>query len=274
MSTFIQVPNSILTNLPSKRRNKIEAFIYTAIRGQIKDSSRKASYSQKDLATLVGKSVESVSDYIKDLKEGGFFTRVTKKQGEHKYPYNVYELPELCKEYFIVTSDFINRTDISTEDKGLLLFIKANCWKGTNHLTFNGKTTDLAEKLQIGKNSKKLKDLEERGHIRFIGNTLVLTDDSFPLYIKDNISNQIYKEIYDFCLSRNRVPPYKDVDRNHYDKALGMILAQYQEPNELRTILEERCKNLPEQVSLNYLCEILRNNHPIKKEMECQKITL
>lgn len=281
MSNYIQVPNTITSHLPNKKRNKIEAFIYAAIRGEIKDDTRTASYSENRLAKLIGQTERSVNNYIRDLKDGVFFTGVTKKHGEHEYSYNVYELPYLSDDYFIIKPELISKTDLTPEQKGILMFIKANCWAGTNHLSFTGMTTDLADKLQIGKNGikSKLRELEKVGSIRFIGNTLIIIDDCFPLAINTSANNLVYETIYKFCLYKDRVPPYKidtnKMGRHHYDESISQIAGKYVDRySQLQKDLFERCTELPESLSTNYFCKALNNKIPEKKEKKCSKILI
>ena len=80
----------------------------------------------------------------------------------------------------------------------------------------------------------------------------------------DNIT---YKIIYDFCLEHDRVPPIKRVDGRGKDKALSWIVGAYTDDYErLRNDLNERCKNLPENLSLEYFCQVLRNKKPTREE--------
>ena len=66
-----------------------------------------------------------------------------------------------------------------------------------------------------------------------------------------------YKIIYDFCLSKDVVPPIKGESRN---ENLGQILAMFP-PELLIDELPKRFKNLPPNISLDYFCQGLRNTH-------------
>ena len=157
------------------------------------------------------------------------------------------------------------------------MFIKANCWKGTNFIRFNGKTTDLPKTLGIGKNkiTGYLNELEQKRYICFIGKTLHIIDKNFPLSMKEDMWNNTYQIIYDFCLSHDRIPPIKNVDRKGNDKSLSWIVTEYMEDyDRLKSTLNNRCKNLPENLTLEYFSQALVNRHPDKESKHTLNIIL
>ena len=288
MSDYIQIPNSITTKL-TKRSKHEEAFVYATIRSQIKDSSLHASYPQSSLVDFFIQDEKTISDekrlykertinnYVAELKKDGLLEVTERKQGESEYPYNVYKFEELAEDYFMILPPFLHDNDISPKLKGLLLFIKANCWSGTNYLLFNGMTTDLAEKLGVGKNQIKgyLEELKSKGYIRFVGKSLHIINENFPLFYINDMDNMIYKIIYDYCLEHDSIPPVKNVDGKGKDKALSLIVAKFtNDYDSLCNVLEERCKKLPEHPSLEYFCQVLVNRKPTKEDKTCKPIIL
>lgn len=284
MSTYIQIPNSITTKL-TKRSKQEEALVYALIRDQIKDNSFKASFSQSILVdyfveenrTLTDLEREykerTINNYVSTLKDVELLKVIDMKKGASDYRYNVYQFDYLKEDYFYLLPPFLEDKNISPKLKGLLLFIKANCLKGTNYLLFNGVTTDLASTLKVGKNQIKgyLTELQTKGYIRFIGNSLHIIDENFPLFWDQDMDNITYKIIYDFCLEHDRVPPIKKVDGRCKDKALSWIVGAYTDDYErLRNALNERCNNLPENPSLEYFCQVLRNKRPAKEDKACK----
>ncbi len=286
MSTYIQIPNSITTAL-TKRSKHHEAYTYALIKNQIKDCSRKASIAEAELATLLGETERTVNTYISTLKSSGLFILHEQKLGSGLYPYNVYQFTKLTDDYFVILPPFLDDTNLSPKLKGLLLFIKANCWKGTNFLFFNGKTTDLPARLGVGKNilSAYLEELESKGYIRFIGKSLHITNENFLLFLKGDMENNTYQIIYDYCLKHDRIPPVKNVDKKGKDISLSWIVGEYQ--NEFDTsdkehrpygrlikALQTRCSNLPESVTLQYFCQALCNKKPPKEDFQYSDIIL
>ena len=272
MSSYIQIPNSITTKL-TKKSKLVEALVYSIIRNEIKDKSLKASIPEKQIADIIKMSERTVNSYVSDLKKVELLNEPERKQGKSEYPHNVYQFDELKKDYFVILPSFLYDNNISPKLKGLLLFIKANCWSGTNYLRFNGITTDLAEKIGVGKNllAGYLKELESKGSVRFIGNSLHIIDENFPLFLDQDLDNITYKIVYDFCLEHDRVPPTKRVDGKGKDKALSWIVGAYTDDyDRLRNALNERCNNLPENPSLEYFCQVLRNKRPAKVDKACK----
>jgi hypothetical protein len=280
MSTYIQIPNSITTKL-TKRSKHEEALVYALIRNQIKDNSFTASFSQSQLVDyfieedliLTDKQREykerTINCYVSTLKDVGLLKVIGKKKGDSDHRYNVYQFNYLTEDYFHILPPFLADVNISPKLKGLLLFIKANCWSGTNYLLFNGMTTDLAERLRVGKNQIKdyLEELKAKGYIRFIGKSIHIINENFPLFYINDMDNMTYQIIYDYCLEHDSIPPVKDVDSKGKDKALSLIVAKFtNDYDTLRNVLEERCKKLPEHLTLEYFCQVLRNKKPQKDD--------
>lgn len=271
MSTYIQIPNSITTKL-TKRSKQEEALVYSIIRNEIKDKSLKASITEKQIAEIINMTERTVNTYVSGLKNVGLLNELERKQGKSDHRYNVYQFDYLKEDYFIILPSFLDDKKISTKLKGLLLFIKANCLKGTNFLTFN-KKEELPKLLHVGRNQllADLKELESKGYIRFIGKSLHIISDKFPLFWDQDMDNLTYKIIYDFCLEHDRVPPIKNVDEQHKDENLSWIVCEYQNDyDRLRNTLNERCKKLPENLSLEYFCQVLRNKKPTREDKACK----
>ena len=84
----------------------------------------------------------------------------------------------------------------------------------------------MSEILHIGKNSlpKYLDELESKGFIKYIADTLHVPQKFFKLFLIDDTYNLLYKTIYDYCLMQDVVPPFKDIDTND----IGLIAAEFQ----------------------------------------------
>ena len=259
MSKFIQVPNDIVTKLTSRSMHK-EAFVYAAIRSQIKDKYRTASYSMSDLAELCNVDERTIFNYIDRLESVELFRLISKKKGGGDHRYNVYEFPIIKDNCMILNPDIIKDENLSAEQKGILLFIKANCIDGTNHFQFKS-MAELKAKIGVGKNSTVIKDLEAKGDIRIIDKAIIIINDAFPLYLNENPENNIYGIIYNYCLYKGVVPPMKDVN----SMCLFYLKTKYIDGSTgLKEDLHSKCTNLPSDVSLNYFCKALLNKMPEK----------
>ena len=271
MSSYIQIPNSITTKL-TKKSKLVEALVYSIIRNEIKDKSLKASIPEKQIADIIKMSERTVNSYVSDLKKVELLNEPERKQGKSDYRYNVYQFDYLKEDYFIILPLLLEDNSISSKLKGLLLFIKANCLNGTNYLTFS-KKEELHKLLHVGRNQllADLKELESKSYIRYSGNSLHIINENFPLFMNKDMDNITYKIIYKFCLEHERVPPIKRVDDKNKDKALSWIVGAYTDDYErLRNALNERCKKLPENLSLEYFCQVLCNKKPTKEDKACK----
>lgn len=271
MSSYIQIPNSITTKL-TKKSKLVEALVYSIIRNEIKDKSLKASIPEKQIADIINMKERTVNSYVSDFKNARLLEVAEQKKGKSDFRYNVYQFYYLKEDYFTILPQLLEDKNISPKLKGLLLFIKANCLKGTNYLTFN-KKEELHKLLHVGRNQllADIKELESKGSIRYIGNSLHIINENFPLFMDPDMDNITYKIIYDFCLGHDRVPPIKRVDDKRKDIALSWIVGEYTNDYErLRKALDERCKTLPENPSLEYFCQILCNKRPIREAKVCR----
>ena len=107
-----------------------------------------------------------------------------------------------------------------------------------------------------------MRELENKGFIKYIGKTLHVPQEFFKLFQKDNTYNLLYKTIYDYCLMQNVVPPYKDKDT--YD--IGLLIEKFTTPDELLSKLKVRCPQLPQNVSMAYFTETLTNKRAITEK--------
>ena len=271
MSTYVQMPTSITEKLTKKSKHN-EAMTLFAIGTQIKDGSRTASYTEKDMAALFGETERTLNKYVATLKDTGLLKIKELVKGKSDFRYNSYYLPFYKENYFIVNADFLYE-DIPTKLKGILLFLKANCWNGTNYLEYHS-LDELAKLAGIGKNdiSKYKRELESLGLIKCFRNHLFITSEYFPLHLEETPKNKIYKVIYDYCFSKETIPPYKKVDDADWDSSIFLIAEKYQNDYErLEKDLNDRCANLPPEVSLEYFCKALTGRMPVKKEKKRPK---
>lgn len=222
------------------------------------------------MAEGLGVTDRTVRAYVEELEQANFFT-ITKRYGIGEYAHNVYHLDYLSEDYFVIEPEFITDKNIALHLKGLLLLMKTYCVKGTNYLQFSSKEA-LAKLLHIGKNTLPvyLQELEENGLIRFIDDTLHLPCQYFKLSIIDGIDNRMYETVYQYCLSKDSVPPYKDADT--YD--IGAITAHFDTTDDLLKTLEARCSKLPRKVSFAYLTETLLNKRIGTRVKPTYEITL
>lgn len=256
MSTFIQIPSN-LKKIES-RSKFLELYTYLLIRNQIK-VDYKASISESEIAKTLGCAEISVKRYISNLKE--YFSGISLYHRDNNYPYNVYHFSKLEKDFSIILPSLITDDELTPEEKGILIKIKLCCEKGTNYIKFNTKT-DLINIIGISKNliNKKIGALIEKGYLKYIDNTLNITSEHFPLSLNldgNSVSvskNRAYEMIYNHCVKNNVVPPLRET------KALNYIISEYPEVDlKFYNDLQNKFKNMPSEISLDYFVKGLRN---------------
>ena len=209
MSNFIQVPNEIISKLTSRSKHKID-YLYVYILNQINENRSTLNAKEKTklkYGEALNLDEKTIYNYIKELTSLDLIIGIGKDWGiDHRY--NVYHFPEINGDNFIVLPSFIDDSNLTTEEKGVMLFIKANCIDGTNHFHFKS-MAELKAKIGVGKNNTIIKDLESKGYVKIIGKAIIITCDAFPLYLNGNPENYIYHHIYNYCLYKGVVPPMK-----------------------------------------------------------------
>lgn len=259
MSNFIQIPNDITTKLTKRSKYKT-AYLYMYIRNQInkdRDTINAKEKTKLKYGEALNLDEKTIYAYIKELNDVGLISGIGKDWGiDHRY--NVYHFPEINGDNFIVLPSLIDDTNLTIEEKGVMLFIKANCYNGANHFHFKS-MAELKAKIGVGKNSFVIKNLESKGYVRIIDKAIIIISNAFPLYLNENPENSIYDIIYNYCIYKGVVPPMKDID----SKCLFYLKTKYIDGNTgLKEDLISKCKNLPSDVSLNYFCKALLNKMP------------
>ena len=160
------------------RSKFLEIYTYFLIKDQFKDNSLKASISEKELAQLTNTSERTIKRYIKDLEP--FFENVTKTKSSGEHYYNVYHFTQLNNDFSIALHTLKDDTELTPEQKGILIKIKLVCENGTNFIKYGSKK-ELAKNIGIGINqiNSKLQPLIDKGYLKYIGKSLHLNPIHF-----------------------------------------------------------------------------------------------
>lgn len=270
MENYIQLPMN-LTDIDEKTRLNL-MYLYALLRSHIKDSTLTAAISQEKLAGQTGCSVDTIQRYIDTLHKLDFITDIRKIPINGGYYYNEYKFPFL-KEYGIVLPSLLTASNLQSSDKGLLILLKLNCQCGTNIIEFNS-ISALAKQLNIRRQTlnEKLKKLAEYKYIAIRKGWLNLAQKYFPLYLKDTEFNKAYKGIYDYCILNNCIPPFKVYDKRFKtDKDLRLLFDTSQGyknlsgSNALLQKIYDKCPNLPDRITFDYLKKALLNLDKVEK---------
>lgn len=263
MKPYIKLPLK-LQEINEKSKFK-QIYTYFLIKCRIYDDSLTASVLQGKLMQEVCVSSKTMQTYIQNLKP--YFSCITKEYIDKCDHYcNKYHFTNITRYYIAVNKDLKDDTNLTPEQKGILIKIKMMCIKNTNYIKYDSKT-ELKEILDISKNRVHsiLEDLEKKGYICFIGKSLHLTQKYFPLSLDDmDIENYIYKVIYNYCLVNKVCPPLRD------NKALNYLITKF--PNiddSFAEILAKKCPTLPADISLDYFVKALTDNNINRTKQTC-----
>ena len=151
--------------------------------------------------------------------------------------YIKYCFHETYPNFFYINNDLFkmdNYSKIPTQYvnhvRGLLLLIKAHCLNGTNCYFFQRKSksginyAELSRVLNMDRDTiEKYMNLAlDGGLIKKIPNGLALMDRNiYPYYFKKNLYDDIYKDLFNWCLKKNIYPPSRE------DSYLSILWAHY-----------------------------------------------
>lgn len=280
MEHFVQIPTNFLD---FKKSTKLKlVYTYALIRSQIKTKAvnniYKSCISEKELAQYLGTTERTIINYIKTLSSEGFIIQIDKVSNTGTYKHNCYKLPFLYK-YSFFNSSLLYATDLDATLKGLLIYLKLNCFNGTNIIEYSS-ISELANKLGLNRNKlgNYIKQLSDLNYLTLQTGWLYLNQDFFPLYIDNNLENKAYKFIYDFCIERGCIPPYKSVtNKTKVEIELLKLLETsfYVEKDNklygyeaLTRLLDSRIKNLPNKVNFEYFLVALTDTVKTTKEFD------
>lgn len=137
---------------------------------------------------------------------------------------NLFKLDNYSK----IPTQYVNQV------RGFLLLIKAHCLNGTNCYFFQRKGKDginyaeLSRVLDMDRDTieKYLSKALDGGLIKKIPNGLAIMDRNIYLYyFKKNLYDDIYKDLFNWCLKKNIYPPSKEDDKLSYLQAHYPIIS-------------------------------------------------
>ena len=270
MKRFLQLP-AAFNHLTGKTKQE-KIMIYLLLDYKKDYNLNEGRYEQLKITKDLDLSLSTVNRRIVELKKTPDIFLDTKDEflSGHQYSHKVYKFREQQNDYTMVYPEILADQNLSTRLKGDLMLLKIHCQKGTNYIPHFGTQENLAKLIGIGKNQigKVLKELERKGYIRFIDDSLIITSEYFPL-VQDpeNPKHIPYITIYNYCLEQNILPPYKGNSRDKlllYEASIDYYYwcKNHNIPFDFRKLLESRCKELPPEVSFEYFLKALFNIDP------------
>ena len=151
--------------------------------------------------------------------------------------YIKYCFHETYPNFFYINNDLFKMDNYSkiptqyvNQVRGLLLLIKAHCLNGTNCYFFQRKSKSGINYAELSRVLNMDRDTIEKymilaldgGLIKKIPNGLAIMDRNiYPYYFKKNLYDDIYKDLFNWCLKKNIYPPSRE------DSYLSILWAHY-----------------------------------------------
>ena len=219
--------------------NKLEAiFIYAYIKS-------RENYTTHILDNLTYDEVSYHLDVpvqtVKNIVPTLYGNKYLFKGYEHFYKdnktYLKYNFHETYQNFFYINNDLFKMDNYSkiptqyvNQVKGLLLLLKAHCLNGTNSYFFQKKGkeginyAELSRAFKIDRVTieKYLSKALDGRLIKKIPNGLAIIDRNiYPYYFKKILYDNIYKDLFNWCLKKDIYPPSRE------DSCLSILWAHY-----------------------------------------------
>ena len=213
---------------------------------------------------------------IKRLKDAGWLTvqTIVKEDADRGFiKRNSYYIKPANKDYFFLDNGFFTK-NYPAKIAGFLLLLKSVCLNNTD--TVQWSNSQIAKAIGVSRNTVTvgLNECLQLGLIKQIAKGYELTAGCFINSAVRKTTAGIYKEICEFCKSKKGTPPIWD------KRAMSVLLTKYNavglpasEPITITYQLNERCKTLPEKLSLAYFIKALDMQKPYRKIIEREQQT-
>ena len=238
----------------------VDIYVWATIKCCSNHKTNISHVTEEKLSLLTGLDERTIRRSIKRLKDAGYLTVQTtiKEDADRGFiKRNSYFIKPTIKDYFFLDNSFFKR-NYPAKIAGFLLLLKAICLNNTD--TVQWSNNQIAKSIGLSRNTitALIKECQQLGLIKSISNGYELTAGCFINSSVKKTNAWIYKELCDFCKSKGIAPPNWD------KRAMGVLLTKYNaiglsasEPITITYQLNERCKNLPEKVSLPYFIKLL-----------------
>ena len=228
--------------------NKLEAILVYAY---IKSRENYATHSLDNLTyeeihyklLSINKTTQTVKNivpslYVNNTLFKGYSHNTKLEEDDDEIKTRIlYYFHESCSNFFYINNDLFKMDSYSkiptqyvNQVRGLLLLIKAHCLNGTNCYFFQRKSKSGINYAELSRVLNMDRDTIEKymilaldgGLIKKIPNGLAIMDRNiYPYYFKKNLYDDIYKDLFNWCLKKNIYPPSRE------DSYLSILWAHY-----------------------------------------------
>ena len=267
---YTVIPKSIV-NFQTGNSKPVDIYVWATIKYCSNHKTNISHVTEEKLSLLTGLDERTIRRVIKRLKDAGYLTVQTtiKEDADRGFiKRNTYYIAPIKTNYFFLDNSFFQK-NYPAKIAGFLLLLKAICLNNTD--TIQWSNSQIAQSIGLSRNTTTalLNECLQLGLIKAIEKGYELTAGCFINSAVRKTAAGIYKEICEFCKSQGTIPPNWD------KRAMSVLLTKYNavglpasEPITITYQLNERCKTLPEKVSLPYFIKALDMQNQYRKIVE------
>ena len=272
---YTVIPKSIV-NFQTGNSKPIDIYVWATIKYCSNYKTNISHITEEKLSLLTGLDERTIRRSIKRLKDAGYMTvqTIIKEDADRGFiKRNSYYIKPANKDYFFLGNGFFKK-NYPAKIAGFLLLLKSVCLNNTD--TVQWSNSQIAKAVGLSRNTVTvlLNECRQLGLIKAIEKGYELTAGCFINSAVRKTAAGIYKEICNFCKSKSITPPNWD------KRAMSVLLTKYNsinlsasEPITITYQLNERCKTLPEKVSLPYFIKALDMQNQYRKIIERKQQT-
>lgn len=273
---YTVIPKSIV-NFQTGNSKPVDIYVWATIKCCSNHKTNISHVTEEKLSLLTGLDERTIRRVIKRLKDAGYLTvqTIVKEDADRGFiKRNSYYIKPTSKDYFFLDNGFFKK-NYPAKIAGFLLLLKSVCLNNTD--TVQWSNSQIAKGIGLSRNTTTalIKECQQLGLIKVIEKGYELTAGC--CFINSAVRKTaagIYKEICEFCKSKKVTPPIWD------KRAMSVLLTKYNsinlsasEPITITYQLNERCKTLPEKVSLAYFIKALDMQKQYRKIIEREQQT-
>ena len=270
---YTVIPKSIV-NFQTGNSKPVDVYVWAIIKCCSNHKTNISHVTEEKLSLLTGLDERTIRRVIKRLKDAGWLTvqTIVKEDADRGFiKRNSYYIKPANKDYFFLDNGFFKK-NYPAKIAGFLLLLKAICLNNTD--TIQWSNSQIAKAVGLSRNTVTalLNECRRLGLIKAIEKGYELTAGCFINHSVRKTAAGIYKEICEFCKSKGITPPIWD------KRAMSVLLTKYNsinlsasEPITITYQLNERCRTLPEKVSLPYFIKALDMQKQYRKIIEQDK---
>ena len=272
---YTVIPKSIV-NFQTGNSKPVDVYVWATIKCCSNHKTNISHVTEEKLSLLTGLDERTIRRVIKRLKDAGYLTvqTIVKEDADRGFiKRNSHYIKSTSKDYFFLDNSFFKK-NYPAKIAGFLLLLKSVCLNNTDTIQWSNSQIAKAVGLSRNTTTALLNECRRLGLIKAIENGYELTAGCFINSAVRKTAAGIYKEICEFCKSKKVTPPNWD------KRAMSVLLTKYNavglpasEPITITYQLNERCKTLPEKLSLAYFIKALDMQNQYRKIIEREQQT-